>query len=599
MKVYWYCLFAIGIATSVVSGQQPGAIRDALRALRGDTADGVEVLTRGPVHEAYAGTVAFNPEEGLAVPSIPPAAIEEVPPDQRPEGANVSWIPGYWAWDDDRSDFLWISGIWRRIPPDRQWLPGYWGRAPGGARWASGYWADAEATEVVYLPEPPESVEEGPTSEATSDDHVWLPGLWIRQQDRYVWRPGYWAEGHADWQWIPSHYVWSPRGYVFVDGYYDYPEEQRGVLFAPVYFEPRVYSQPNFTYSPSVAINGSVFGRHLFVRPNYGHYYFGDYYGSNYSSMGLSPWFSFQSSRSGYDPFYARQRWLNRQDRNWEQNVQRNYENRRDHEQSRPPRTWVEQRARTANANAQRVANANAEREAEANAAREADALAESYEELANRRDRPLRVQRLENAERQQLMERQRGIRQLREQRLRMEIEEGHEDRDEPRIPREVRQNRLALPASPITNRRAERRDDGATPPARAEAPQPDEKVEPRQRRGRRASEAPVEPRPTASGPRRERAASELDRRPDSPRETPQAERGRTGRPPADRERPSADVKPPPSEPQEKPTAPQPPKEAPKTEPPQADPKPPKADPKPPEADPKPPEKEPKEEPQG
>ena len=35
---------------------------------------------------------------------------------------------------------------------------------------------------------------------------------------------------------MPAHYVWTPRGYVFVDGYYDYSVARRGVLFAPVYF---------------------------------------------------------------------------------------------------------------------------------------------------------------------------------------------------------------------------------------------------------------------------------------------------------------------------------------------------------------------------
>ena len=43
---------------------------------------------------------------------LPPEAIEEVPPEQRPEGDNVAWIPGYTAWDDERGDFLWVSGIW-------------------------------------------------------------------------------------------------------------------------------------------------------------------------------------------------------------------------------------------------------------------------------------------------------------------------------------------------------------------------------------------------------------------------------------------------------------------------------------------------------
>jgi hypothetical protein len=68
--------------------------------------EGMQVLTRGPVHEAFAGTITFDPEPGLAVSERPPEAIEELPPDQRLEGDNVTWIPGYWAWDEERSDFL-------------------------------------------------------------------------------------------------------------------------------------------------------------------------------------------------------------------------------------------------------------------------------------------------------------------------------------------------------------------------------------------------------------------------------------------------------------------------------------------------------------
>ena len=91
--------------------------------------DGVEVLTRGPVHEAFAETITFDPEPGIVAPKAPPADIEEVPPQQRPAGRNVTWIPGYWAWDDERNDFLWLSGIWRALPPGRQWVPGYWGQS--------------------------------------------------------------------------------------------------------------------------------------------------------------------------------------------------------------------------------------------------------------------------------------------------------------------------------------------------------------------------------------------------------------------------------------------------------------------------------------
>ena len=150
--------------------------------------EGVQVLTRGPVHEAFAETVTFDPEPGIVVPKRPPAAIEELPPEQRLEGANVTWIPGYWAWDDERSDFLWVSGIWRNLPPGRQWVPGYWGQSGQGFQWTSGYWADAKESEVEYLPEPPATVEVGPNRAAPSADQTWLPGSWVWQQNRYAWR---------------------------------------------------------------------------------------------------------------------------------------------------------------------------------------------------------------------------------------------------------------------------------------------------------------------------------------------------------------------------------------------------------------------------
>jgi hypothetical protein len=145
---------------------------------------GVEVLTRGPVHEAFAETITFDPDPGIVVPKAPPADIEEVTPEQRPEGKNLTWIPGYWAWDDERNDFLWVSGIWRALPPDRQWVPGYWGQSQQGFQWTSGYWADAAASEIDYLPEPPATVEAGPNIAAPTADEIWLPGCWIWQQNR-------------------------------------------------------------------------------------------------------------------------------------------------------------------------------------------------------------------------------------------------------------------------------------------------------------------------------------------------------------------------------------------------------------------------------
>src|SRR4051812_6022315 len=68
--------------------------------------NGMEILTRGMVHEAFAQPTVFDPKPGMVVTRKPPDPVEEMPPDEKPEGGDVSWIPGYWAWDTDRSDFI-------------------------------------------------------------------------------------------------------------------------------------------------------------------------------------------------------------------------------------------------------------------------------------------------------------------------------------------------------------------------------------------------------------------------------------------------------------------------------------------------------------
>ena len=67
MKVYMYCLVAALLGTAVAWGQP----RDASRG-RTEAEDGVEVLTRGPVHEAFAETISFDPEPGVVVSKAAP-----------------------------------------------------------------------------------------------------------------------------------------------------------------------------------------------------------------------------------------------------------------------------------------------------------------------------------------------------------------------------------------------------------------------------------------------------------------------------------------------------------------------------------------------
>jgi len=521
MKVYLYCLVAALLGAAVAWGQP----RDAPRG-RTEAKDGVEVLTRGPVHEAFAETISFDPEPGVVVSKAAPDAIEELPPEQKPDGANVAWIPGYWAWDDERTDFLWVSGIWRALPPGRQWVPGYWAKSGRGSQWTSGYWADAKVSEIYYLPEPPQTVEAGPNIDAPSADHTWLPGCWVWNQTRYAWRPGYWATAQPNWVWIPAHYVWTPRGYVFVDDYYDYSAARRGVLFAPVYFTSSTYSRRGFSYSPVTVINPAVFTTHLFLRPSYGHYYFGDYYASNYAASGFSPWFTFYSSHSGYDPFYAHQRWDHRNDRQWDRRVEADFAHRRDHEEARPPRTWTAQRERSTQG---------------ATSGDKSFVVAASLEDVAKNKEAPIRFRTVAKEEREQIGQRGQEFRVAREERQKLEAAAADPSTEAP--VRTVKPVKVKLPKTPIVAQSVERLGKDDAPPKAIESPQPDPKIEPKPRKPRGNAEAPREPKETNREPKLEAPTAE----------------------------------------------PKPPKVEPKPEPPKAEPKPPKAEPKPepPKAEPK------------
>jgi len=390
--------------TGICLGQDTAA--DATGAVAAGDVKGVQVLTRGPVHEAFAQTVTFNPEPGVVVAKAPPEAIEEIPPSERPEGNNVTWIPGYWAWDDERNDFLWVSGVWRALPPGRSWTPGYWGKITDGYQWTSGYWADAKAEETTYLPEPPKTVEEGPSTEAPSRDHRWTPGNWAWNQDRYAWSPGYWARGRANWDWMPSHYVWSPRGYVYVDGYWDYPMDRRGTLFAPVYFDSGVYGQAGYSYTPTIALDLAILAENLFLRPRYDHYYFGDYYGSNYSQGGYYSAYAYQSNRGGYDPIFAQQRWSHRNDQGWDQRYAAGYQNRLTNESARPPRTWAAMRGLDATS---AVAKQNHLM------------MAAPIDQMAKRKGGAVQYQAVSKTDRQTLAKRGQEVQQSRDQRRTLE----------------------------------------------------------------------------------------------------------------------------------------------------------------------------------
>jgi hypothetical protein len=516
----------------------------------GDGGAGVEVLARGPVHEAFAETVTFDPEPGIVVDKAPPEAIEELPPAHKPEGDNVVWISGYWGWNDEDNDYLWISGTWRSLPPGRQWVSGYWGPTRGGVQWTSGYWANAELTEAEYLPEPPQSVESGPNVEAANANQVWLPGSWNWHENRYVWRPGFWSDAQPNWVWVPAHYHWTPRGYVYVDGYWDHTLDRRGMLFAPVRFRQNVYSQRGFTYSPATMIDLAVFANHLFLRPNYGHYYFGDYYGLRYASLGFAPWHSYNSSFLGYDPFYAHQRWTFRDNSQWDAQLASNFALRQENEAIRPPRTFAEQLTLSG----QELTEENQSRVF----VRSLDQVTDSNKEGA------IRLQPVNEAERERFSKLGQEARSFRQERQKLEtranVEADVDAEVDPTVKqpvREIKPERAKLPRSPFSGRGAKATGNEPELPKTQELPQPDPKVVPKARQPRRVNPAirsRVEPRdrpvvtpkadPKAVNPTREPATETKPERPkvDSPQprkveQRPEAEKN-TERPKADSPQP-------------------------------------------------------------
>ncbi|MGC3972730.1 MAG: hypothetical protein QM775_36930 [Pirellulales bacterium] len=305
----------------------------------------IEVLTRGPIHEAFAVPVGNDPTASPVVPKQPPADIEEVPPEVSLSDARAEWIGGYWAWDEERQDFLWISGVWRSPPPEHRWVAGYWTEAPGGFQRISGFWAPTTIQTVNYLPSPPASLEAGPNMPAPGPNFFWVPGQWMWTDGRYVWQPGYWAQSQEQWVWVPSCYHYTPGGYIHNVGYWDYVPNTRAVMYAPVYFRNGVYARPGFRYSPSVLLATTQLLVHLFARPTWGSYYFGDYYDPRYSTAGYYPWYSAGRSRGWYDPFYAYNFARNgRTNPNWADDYRRRHDFYVANRDARPRHTWEEQR---------------------------------------------------------------------------------------------------------------------------------------------------------------------------------------------------------------------------------------------------------------
>src|SRR5581483_726268 len=282
-------------------------------------------------------------ESGPVVTKPPPDPIEEVAPDQKPEGDNVQWISGYWAWDDDRGDYLWVSGFWRAPPPGRRWLAGHWQETDKGWLWVAGFWTPANTDRLQYLPPPPPTLDNGPPTPAPDENSTYAPGCWVYRETRYLWRPGYWVAYTPHWVWTPAHYAWTPGGCLFIADYWDHPLDERGLLFAPVRFDRRLWAGAGRSYVPQYVVASDFLMGALFVSPGARHYCFGDYFDERYEKRGFVAWTDYHPSRGAFDPNFSYYRHQHAAEPRWEPGLRELYRARRSGEVPRPPHTFAEQ----------------------------------------------------------------------------------------------------------------------------------------------------------------------------------------------------------------------------------------------------------------
>lgn len=208
-----------------------------------------------PIHEAFISPV--RDAGPVAIVSTPPPAplFETVP--ARPYDDAV-WIPGYWAWSDIKSDFIWVCGVWRRPPPEHIWIPGSWVQLQGGGfAWQGGLWSLVPELQLAYIQKtpPPQANEQIPPS--PGQNYFWIRGYWEYepQTNSFSWLSGRWEAFNQHWILSPSNYVWRQSGFVFVPLFWDYPLEERGLA----------YSCTGAAGSPLVAVEPGVVIANLYL----------------------------------------------------------------------------------------------------------------------------------------------------------------------------------------------------------------------------------------------------------------------------------------------------------------------------------------------
>jgi hypothetical protein len=210
----------------------------AAAAPEGDLAAGAEVPPPAPVvaedpaipvNEAVVGTAPIPPD--YAAPVAPPEPVVEDQPTQ-PEPDDV-WIPGYWWWSVPLGRYVWVSGAWRRPPPEQVWTPGSWGLVGARFVWTPGYWGPHGYARVMVDIAPPIAPVE-PYIAPPGVGFVWTPGYYSFRGGNYVWVGGSWLRPPSPgFGWVEPRYVEVGGRYWLQPGRWDFPPARRGVVYRP------------------------------------------------------------------------------------------------------------------------------------------------------------------------------------------------------------------------------------------------------------------------------------------------------------------------------------------------------------------------------
>jgi hypothetical protein len=182
-----------------------------------------------PLNEGLVDAAPTPPDYSAAV--APPSALVEDRPTQ-PEPEDV-WIPGYWWWSPPLGRYVWVSGAWRRPPPDQVWSPGSWGLVDGRYLWTPGYWGRPGYARA-YLDAPPPPLRAEAYVAPPGVGFVWMPGYYDYRGTSYVWVGGSWLRPPAvGLVWAEPRYLRIGGRFALQPGRWDFPPERRGIVYRP------------------------------------------------------------------------------------------------------------------------------------------------------------------------------------------------------------------------------------------------------------------------------------------------------------------------------------------------------------------------------